>query len=67
MLAKGRSLPDGEERAKVYKDMQLYINEQLPMIYLHNDEAIAGVRKIVKGFEVDPFEVHSFRNVYFED
>lgn len=67
MLAKGRSLPDGEERAKVYRDMQLYINEQCPMIYLHNDEAIAGVRKIVKGFEVDPFEVHSFRNVYFEE
>ncbi len=67
MLAKGRSLPDGEERAKVYKDMQIYINDQLPMIYLHNDEAIAGVRKIVKGFEVDPFEVHSFRNVYFEE
>ena len=67
MLAKGRSLPDGEERAKVYRDMQLYINEQCPMVYLHNDEAIAGVRKIVKGFEVDPFEVHSFRNVYFEE
>ena len=67
MLAKGRSLPDGEERAKVYRDMQIYINDQLPMIYLHNDEAIAGVRKIVKGFEVDPFEVHSFRNVYFEE
>ena len=67
MLSKGRSLPDGEERAKVYRDMQLYINDQLPMIYLHNDEAIAGVRKVVKGFEVDPFEVHSFRNVYFEE
>ena len=37
------------------------------MIYLHNDEAIAGVRSIVKGFDVDPFEVHSFRNVYFEE
>ncbi len=67
MLQKGRSLPDGAEREKVYKDMQLYINSQLPMIYLHADEAIAGVRKIVKGFEVDPFEVHSFRNVYFEE
>ncbi|MBQ9574583.1 MAG: ABC transporter substrate-binding protein, partial [Synergistaceae bacterium] len=50
MLVKGRSLPDGEERAKVYREMQLYINQQLPMVYLHNDEAIAGVRKIVKGF-----------------
>lgn len=67
MLAKGRSLPDGEERAKVYRDMQVYINENCPMIYLNNDEAIAGVRKVVKGFEVDPFEVHSFRNVYFEE
>lgn len=67
LLAKGRSLPDGEERASVYKEMQLYINEQCPMVYLHNDEAIAGVRNVVKGFEVDPFEVHSFRKVYFED
>ena len=67
MLAKGRSLPDGEERAKVYRVMQVYINENCPMIYLNNDEAIAGVRKVVKGFEVDPFEVHSFRNVYFEE
>ena len=67
MLQKGRSLPDGDERAQVYKDMQLYINEQLPMIYLHNEVGTAGVRKIVKGFTVDPFEVHSFRNVYFEE
>ena len=67
MLSQGRGLPDGEERAKVYRDMQLFINEECPMIYLHNDEAIAGVRKIVKGFEVDPFEVHSFRKVYFEE
>ena len=67
MLQKGRSLPDGDERAQVYKDMQLYINEQLPMIYLHNEVGTAGVRKVVKGFTVDPFEVHSFRNVYFEE
>lgn len=67
MLAKGRSLPDGAEREQVYKDMQLYINEMCPMIYLHNDESLVGVQKIVKGFESSPFDVHSFRTAYFEE
>ncbi|MDR1649617.1 MAG: ABC transporter substrate-binding protein [Synergistaceae bacterium] len=66
LLDRGRSLPDGDERASVYKEMQLYINEQLPMIYLHNDESIAGTQKNVKGFSPRSNEIHSFREVYFE-
>lgn len=66
MLAKGRSTPDGEERAQVYKDMQLYINEVCPMIYLHNEESLVGVQKTVKGFQSSPFDVHVFRTAYFE-
>ena len=67
MLSKGRALPDGEEREKVYQDMQRHINEQCPMIYLHNDESLVGVRKAVKGFKASPFEVHSFRTAYVEE
>jgi peptide/nickel transport system substrate-binding protein len=67
LLAKGRSMPDGEERAQVYREMQLYINDQVPMCYLHNDESIAGTQKNVKGFNVKANEIHSFREVYFED
>ena len=67
LLAKGRSLQDGDERKQVYKDMQLFINEQCPMVYLHNDEAVVGVRKAVKGFKINPFEVHRFAPAYFED
>jgi peptide/nickel transport system substrate-binding protein len=66
MLAEGRGVPDGDARAKIYKDLQLYINELRPMIYLHNDESIAGTRKNVKGFEPRSNEIHSFREVYFE-
>ncbi|MDR1376517.1 MAG: ABC transporter substrate-binding protein [Synergistaceae bacterium] len=66
LLDKGRSLPDGDERAAVYRELQLYINEQLPMIYLHNDESIAGTQKNVKGFAPRSNEIHSFREVYFE-
>ena len=67
LLAKGRSVPDGDERAAIYKEMQLHINEQTPMVYLHNDESIAGTQKAVKGFTPRSNEVHSFREVYFEE
>lgn len=66
-LAKGRGTPDGEERAKIYKDLQLYINELHPMVYIHNDESIAGAQKNVKGFEIRSNEVHSFRQASIEE
>ena len=67
LLSKGRSMPDGPDREKAYKDMQLYINEQCPMILLHNDESLVGVQKSVKGFISSPFDVHTFATVYFEE
>jgi peptide/nickel transport system substrate-binding protein len=67
LLAKGRSTPDGDERAAIYKEMQIYINEQLPMVYLHNDESLVGVRTAVKDFTISPFEVHSFRTAWVEE
>ncbi|MDR3265211.1 MAG: ABC transporter substrate-binding protein [Synergistaceae bacterium] len=66
LLDKGRGFPDGDERAAVYREMQLYINERVPMIYLHNDESIAGTQKTVKGFTPRSNEIHSFREAYFE-
>ncbi len=66
-LADGRLVADGAEREKIYKDAQLYINEQCPMVFLHNDESIAGLQKIVKGFKPRSNELHSFRTVYFEE
>ena len=37
------------------------------MIYLHNDESIAGTQKNVKGFTPRSNENHSYREAYFED
>lgn len=65
MLAEGRRTPDGDKRAGIYRDIQLYINNLLPLIYLHGDESIAGTQKNVKDFEVRSDEEHSFRRVYF--
>jgi peptide/nickel transport system substrate-binding protein len=67
LLNQGRGVPDGDQRAAIYKDIQLYINERAPMLYLHNDESIAGTQKYVKGFTPRSNEIHSFREVYFEE
>ena len=67
LLAKGRETPDGPERAEVYKQAQLEINDYCPMVFLHNDESVAGSQKNVKGFKPAGNETHSFRDVYFED
>lgn len=67
MLDKGRSTPDGPDREKLYRDMQLFINEMCPMIYLHSDESLVGVQKYIKGFESSPFDVQSFRTAYIEE
>jgi peptide/nickel transport system substrate-binding protein len=67
LFVKGRSVPDGPDRAAVYKELQLYINETAPMLYLHSDESIGAMQKNVKGFAMDASDNHSFRNAYFED
>jgi peptide/nickel transport system substrate-binding protein len=66
LLTKGRNTPDGEERAAIYKKMQLHINEQLPMIYLYTRGSVIGARKYVKGFKPGFGENHSFQGVYFD-
>ncbi|MDR1378453.1 MAG: ABC transporter substrate-binding protein [Synergistaceae bacterium] len=67
LLVKGRGTPYGEECEKIYTELQEYINELTPMIYFHNDESIAGTQKNVKGFIPRATEIHSFREVYFEE
>jgi peptide/nickel transport system substrate-binding protein len=66
-LVKGRSLPEGPERGENYRKMQLYVNEKIPLIYLQNDESIAGAQSYVKGFVPSPTEVHTFHTIYFEE
>jgi peptide/nickel transport system substrate-binding protein len=68
LLRNGRFVPIDDEYCKrVYWELQEYINELVPMIYFHNDESIAGTQKYVKGFFPRATEIHSFREVYFEE
>jgi peptide/nickel transport system substrate-binding protein len=66
LLVKGRGVPDSGERAAIYREMQLYINEQLPMIYLRNEKSVFGARKYVKGLQAGYSNARSFRELYLE-
>jgi peptide/nickel transport system substrate-binding protein len=66
LLKKGRGTPDGEQRAEIYKKIQLRIDEQLPMICLYTSGTVIGAQKYVKGFKPEFGENYSFREVFFE-
>lgn len=66
MMEKGRALPDGAEREKLYKDLQDKIDSLTPWVYLHNDEPLCGTQKNIRGFRVDPRSYHLLTNVTFE-
>ena len=66
LLEKGKSLPDGEERAAVYKKVQERIHELAPWVYMYNEETFHGSQKNVKGFVPSPRGYHLLTNVTFE-
>lgn len=66
LLAKGRTLENGDERKQVYRDAQMEIIDQVPWIYMHVDEKVIGTQKNVKNFVMDPRGYQYLGNVSFE-
>ncbi|MDD7400985.1 MAG: ABC transporter substrate-binding protein [Eubacteriales bacterium] len=66
LLLKGRSLEDGEEREKVYEEIQNIILDDQPWIFEYNQEASIGVNKNVENFHVTPFSYQSLFTINFK-
>lgn len=54
LLDKGLTVPDGEERAKIYEEVQQIILDDVPAIFWSVGEAIVGINNRVKNFEMHP-------------
>ncbi|MCI6603238.1 MAG: ABC transporter substrate-binding protein [Clostridiales bacterium] len=67
LLEDGRKTPDGEERAKIYKEFQEYIDELKPWIYEHNGEVVIGAAKYIQNLEPSPYAWHPIWKVTFAD
>lgn len=62
-IEEGRKVSNPEERKKLYKEAQIIISEELPIIPLFYKNDNIGVSKKVKNFKFAPSTIHSFYNV----
>lgn len=67
MIEKGRTMPDGPDRAELYSKIQKKIIELEPWMLIHNGEQLIGVRQNVRGFTPNPGGYHILHTVYFAD
>lgn len=67
LIDKGKVMPDGPEREKVYKDLQKMLVELNPVLYLYNEEVFYGVRSNVENFKPSPRGYHNLTGVTFKN
>ena len=65
-LEAARISNDMDERRKLYGDIQITLQEELPTISIFNEFQNAGMQSNVQGFELAPAGHHKLRGVEFE-
>ena len=58
-----RTVLNPDERKEYYKNAQLIIQEDAPLINLYNKNENIGINKRILGFEYDPTTMHKFKNL----
>ncbi|WP_163971468.1 glutathione ABC transporter substrate-binding protein [Oceanobacillus halotolerans] len=66
-LANARQTSDQEERQEFYSQAQERIAELAPMIFIHHQEYLLGVRDEVKGLSQLPTQLLQLKEVYIEE
>lgn len=67
LLEEGRKTPGNEERLEIYSEAQELLVDIAPMIYIHHQEYLLGVRDEVKGLTQLPTQILQLQEVYLED
>lgn len=67
LLEKGRKTPGDDERLEIYGEAQELLVEIAPMIYIHHQEYILGVRDEVKGLTQLPTQILQLQEVTLEE
>src|SRR5690625_3219988 len=67
LLDEGRQEPDEEKRLEIYSEAQEMLVDIAPMIYLHHQEYLMGVRDEVKGLVQLPTQILLLKDVYLEE
>lgn len=63
LLDKGTLLPDGDERAALYKEVQRYFLGQVPVIYWSEGEQVIAISKRISEFPLHRRGIYEFNKV----
>ncbi|MDO5037381.1 MAG: ABC transporter substrate-binding protein [Tissierellia bacterium] len=66
LIEEGVRLPNGDERAQVYRQAQELLMEDKPVLYTLYGEQVVGTQSYVKNFEPDPSGSGIYYNVTLE-
>ena len=64
LLAEIQAIPDQDERAAAYGELQVYMQENPPFIYLYQPVAFEAIRTRVQGYSPLPFEGYDLFDVF---
>ncbi|NIK11933.1 glutathione ABC transporter substrate-binding protein [Alkalibacillus almallahensis] len=63
LLDEGRRETDEEKRKEIYSEAQTLLADIAPMVYIHHQDHLKGVRENVENYSVDPLGIHQLKNV----
>lgn len=66
LLDEGRRETDPDKRLEIYSEAQELLVELAPMIYIHHQNYLTGVRNEVKDFWVDALGIYKLQDAYIE-
>ncbi|MCZ2259008.1 glutathione ABC transporter substrate-binding protein [Sporosarcina sp. G11-34] len=65
LLDQGRRESDPDERIKLYNQVQEYLIDDAPMVYIHHQEYLTGVSNEITGFSIGTDGIYQLQNVKF--
>ena len=66
LLEASTSELDPEKRKEIFKEIQLILAENVPVVYLQTPDRIFALSKNVEGFRTYPIDIYEYKDVYFK-
>ena len=66
LLQKGRATTEPEARKAIYEEIQVILQEELPMFYIIYPKKSVGMQKYIEGFKFNPAGHHRIYGVSFK-
>lgn len=65
LLEASTSELDPEKRKEIFKEIQLILAENVPVVYLQTPDRIFALAKNVEGFRTYPIDIYEYKDVFF--